>query len=118
MSTILIVDDNQFVRQRLSKLLSGSGYTIVEAEDGEKAVRTYSAHRPDVVLMDIVMPQKDGLQALAEIRQFDPMARVIVLTALNQQAVAVQAVQLGARDFLTKPIVPDRLITALERALV
>lgn len=118
MSIVMIVDDNQFVRQRLSKLLSGSGYEVVEAEDGDKAVRAYSSKRPDIVLMDIVMPQKDGLQALAEIRRFDPLAKVIVLTALNQQSVAVQAVQLGAKDFLTKPIVPDRLITALQRALV
>ena len=117
MSKVMVVDDNQFIRKRLSKVLSGNGYEVVAAEDGEQAVSVYRSARPDVALMDVVMPHKDGLEALAEIRQLDPLAKVIMLTALNQQSVAVKAVQLGAKDFLTKPIVPDLLITALQKVL-
>ena len=117
MPTIMVVDDNQFMRNRLAKTLGGNGYKVIEAEDGAKAVDLYSSARPDAVLMDIVMPQKDGLEALAEIRQLDPQAVVIMLTALDQQAVAVKAVQAGARDFLAKPVVPDRLVAALQNVL-
>lgn len=117
MSTVMVVDDNQFMRQRLSKTLAGNGYDVVEAEDGEKAIQTYSAKRPDAVLMDVVMPEKDGMEALEEIRQLDSQAVVIMLTALDQQAVAVKAVKLGAKDFLTKPVVPEQLLETLQKVL-
>jgi two-component system chemotaxis response regulator CheY len=113
----MVVDDNQFIRKRLAEVLSGNGYDVIAAEDGEQAVNIYQSDRPDVALMDVVMPQKDGLEALAEIRQFDPMAKVIMLTALDQQSVAVKAVQLGAKDFLAKPVVPDLLMAALQKVL-
>ena len=101
-------------------LISSWGFGLkhrLYAEDGEEAVSVYQSARPDVALMDVVMPKKDGLEALAEIRQLDPLAKVIMLTALNQQSVAVKAVQLGAKDFLIKPIVPDLLVTALQKVL-
>ena len=117
MPTILVVDDAQFMRVRLSKLLISRGFDVVEAENGDQAITVYQQVRPDVVVMDITMPQKDGLQALAEIRGGDPHARVIMLTALGQESMVVQAVQAGARDFLVKPFDPDRLMTALEKVL-
>jgi len=117
MSTIMIVDDNQFMRNRLSQVLAENGFKTVQAEDGIQAVDMYRTSRPDAALMDVTMPHKDGLEALAEIRAFDPRARVIMLTALSQQSIMVEAVKLGAKDFLTKPVVPDQLVAALQKAL-
>ena len=117
MTMIMVVDDAQFMRVRLSKLLIDHGYEVVEAADGEQAVQTYLTARPDAVVMDITMPQKDGLHALAEIRASDPTARVIMLTALGQESLVVQAVQAGAKDYVVKPYDPDRLMNALQRVL-
>ncbi len=117
MSIIMVVDDAQFMRMRVGKLLAKHGHKIIEAENGEEAVQTYRLNLPDAVLMDITMPHKDGLTALAEIRDFDPQAKVIMLTALGQQTMVLQAMQAGARDFLVKPYDPERIIKALQRAL-
>ncbi len=117
MPKIMIVDDAQFMRVRISKLLSGHGYEVVEAEDGNQAVKIYQMAAPDAVLMDVTMPEKDGLQALTEIRRFDPKARVIMLTALGQESMVVQAVQAGARDYVVKPFDPDRIVAALQKVL-
>ncbi len=117
MTTILIVDDTQFMRRRISQLLAQYEYDIIEAEDGEEAVLLYNQNRPDAVLMDITMPKKDGLSALTEICRFDPEAKVIMLTALGQQATALKAVQSGAKDFLLKPYNSDEVIQALKNVL-
>lgn len=117
MQKVMVVDDAQFMRVRLSKLLTGHGYEVVEAENGEQAVQVYRLANPDAVLMDITMPQKDGLVALAEIRGFDPQAKVIMLTALGQESMVVQAVQAGAKDYVVKPFDPDRVMTALQKIL-
>ncbi len=117
MPKVMIVDDAQFMRLRLSKLLTEHGYDIVEAENGEQAVDLYRSTSPDAVLMDITMPHKDGLQALAEIRQYDPNANVIMLTALGQQSMVLQAVQAGAKDFVVKPFDPARVMKALQKVL-
>ena len=117
MTKILIVDDSLFMRNHLSKLLGKNGYETILAENGKVAVDTYRRSRPDAVLMDITMPQKDGLQALTEIRELDSKARVIMLTALDQELAATRAIHLGAKDFLVKPVPPNRVITALQRAL-
>lgn len=117
MSRIMVVDDSQFMRMRLTTLLSQYSHEVVQAENGEEAVQTYRQIQPDAVLMDITMPQKDGLTALSEIRQFDPQAKVIMLTALNQQSLALQAVQAGATDFLVKPYNPERIVKALQKVL-
>ena len=117
MTKILVVDDTQFMRQRISKLLRQHGYETVEAQDGEEAVDMYQRQQPDAVLMDITMPKKDGLAALGEIREIDPNASVIMLTALGQQATALEAIQSGAVDFLVKPYTPDQVIGALKRIL-
>ncbi len=117
MAKVMVVDDAKFMRVRLSKLLSGHGFEVVEAENGEEAVQVYKAEHPDAVLMDITMPQKTGIEALAEIRGFDPQAKVIMLTALGQESMVVQAVQAGARDYVVKPFDPDRVMLALKKVL-
>jgi two-component system chemotaxis response regulator CheY len=117
MSRILIVDDAQFMRMRIAKLLTEYGHEVFEAADGEAAVQTYRFTQPDAVLMDITMPKMDGLSALAEILRFDPKAKVIMLSALGQQAMILQAIQTGAKDFLVKPHNPERVLNALHKVL-
>ena len=118
MVKVMIVDDSLFMRNRLTKLLTEHGYEVIVAEDGEQAVHAYCRDTPDIVLMDITMPRKDGLQALAEICAFNSRAKVIMLTALNQELAAVHAIRIGAADFLAKPVPPDLLLRSLQNALI
>ncbi len=118
MIKIMVVDDSLFMRNRLTKLLTEHGYEVIVAEDGEQAVFTYCRDNPDLVLMDITMPRKDGLQALAEICAFNSGAKVIMLTAMNQELAAVRAIRIGAADFLAKPVPPDLLLKSLKNAMV
>jgi len=118
MSTVMVVDDAQFMRRRVAKSLAERGYQVIEAQNGEEAVQTYRSNQPDAVLMDITMPGKDGLAALSEIRQYDPQAKVIMLTALGQHAILLQAMKAGANGFVVKPYEADRLIKAVQNALV
>jgi len=117
MSKVMIVDDSSFIRNHLAKFLGERGYQTILAEDGEEAVSVYRTKRPNVVLMDITMPKMNGMDALALIRMHDPRAKVIMLTALDQQLIATRAVQLGARDFLVKPVLPAKLLLTLKKAL-
>ena len=117
MRTVMIVDDSAFMREHLANLLTGNGYEIIQATNGNEAVRRYCQDEPDLVLMDITMPGRDGLDALIEIRQCDDHAKVIMLTALNQELVVTRAMHIGAKDFLTKPVSPARLFTTVERVL-
>jgi two-component system chemotaxis response regulator CheY len=115
---ILVVDDLAFIKIVLRDILEKSGFRVVgEASNGEEAIRLYQEKRPDVVLMDITMPGMDGLTALKRIREFDPAARVIICSALGQQRLIVQAIQLGARDFIVKPFQPQRVVSALKKVL-
>jgi len=118
MAKILIVDDAEFLRVRLTKMLSTDGYEVFQAENGVKAVATYKDIHPDVVLMDVTMPEMDGLTALKEIVGFDPKARVIMLTALGQESVVLEAVKSGAKDFVVKPFEQDRVMKAITKLLV
>ena len=115
MATILVVDDAAFMRMRMSKILSEAGYKVIQAENGLEAVQKYKASRPDAVLMDITMPEMDGLTALREIRAHDPQARVAMVTALGQQQIVLAAVKSGARDFLVKPCEGDRVLAAVSK---
>ena len=117
MPKVMVVDDSLFMRNHLTKLLTKSGYEIVVAENGEQAVQTYRQAHPDAVLMDITMPRKDGLQALTEIREFDIEAKVIMLTALDQELAVTRAIHVGAKDFLVKPVPPVQLLSALQKVL-
>jgi two-component system chemotaxis response regulator CheY len=118
MAKVLVVDDAEFLRVRISKMLSGEGHQIVEAENGVRAVDRYKADHPDVVLMDITMPEMDGLTALKEIRMHDPKARVVMLTALGQESVVLEAIKSGARDFVVKPFERERVLNAINKVLV
>jgi two-component system, chemotaxis family, chemotaxis protein CheY len=117
MPKVMVVDDSLFMLEHISKLLRKRGYDSVTAMNGYDAVRLYEEDSPDVVLMDVTMPGRDGLEALFEIKQLDSTAKVIMLTALNQEWLVTEAMNLGAKDFLTKPVSPDRLISALERVI-
>jgi two-component system chemotaxis response regulator CheY len=117
MARVLVVDDAAFMRLRASKLLIEAGYQVIEAENGRLAVETYLRERPDCVLMDITMPEMGGLEALAEIRQKDPHARIAMLTAMGQQSIVMDAIKRGARDFVVKPFAPDRVLAAVARLL-
>lgn len=117
MAKILVVDDAEFLRVRLTKMLSTDGHEVFQAENGVKAVATYKDIHPDVVLMDVTMPEMDGLAALKEIVGFDSRARVIMLTALGQESVVLEAVKSGARDFVVKPFEQDRVMKAITKLL-
>jgi len=117
MPTVMVVDDSRFQRMMLSKVIKQQGHEVLEAADGDEAVSMYGASKPDLALMDVTMPNKDGLQALEEIRGLDPSARVVMLTALDQDSVVVKAIELGAKDFLAKPVPPERLVSTLQKIL-
>ncbi|MBN1889472.1 MAG: response regulator [Thermoflexales bacterium] len=117
MPKILLVDDSSFIRSHYSKLLTEHGYDVSLAQDGTQAVECYRLERPDLVLMDIVMPHMSGLDALNAIRRLDPQARVIILTAMDQKAVTGQALAMGAQDLIIKPILPSQLLAKIEKLL-
>ena len=117
MPKVLVVDDALFMRLVLTRMLQQHGYETVEAEDGNRALEQYTAHSPDAVLLDITMPEKGGLQVLKELRERDPDARVVMLTALGQQSIVLQAIKSGARDFIVKPFESERVLAALEKVI-
>jgi two-component system, chemotaxis family, chemotaxis protein CheY len=114
---VLVVDDASFMRLRACRVLQENGHEVVQAENGADAVRQYIEHRPDAVLMDITMPEMDGLAALKEIKRIDPSARVAMVTAMGQQAIVMEALRAGARDFVLKPFQPERMLGALHKLL-
>lgn len=118
MAKIMLVDDAAFMRMMLKNTLEQAGYTdIVEAEDGAKAVETYNAEKPDLVFMDITMPNKDGLEALKEIRGNDPNATIVMCSAMGQEAMVIDSIKSGARDFIVKPFKPDRILSTVQKIL-
>jgi len=117
MTQILIVDDAEFLRVRISKMLVGEGFEVSEAENGLKAIESYKTKKPDMVLMDVTMPEMDGLTALKELRKLDPNAKVVMLTALGQESVVLEAVKSGAKDFIVKPFDHDRVMSAINKLL-
>lgn len=117
--TVLVCDDAVFMRTLLSDILQQAGFNVVgEAETGALAVERYKELRPDIVTMDIVMPDMGGIDAVRAITTFDPAARVVMCSAMGQQALVVEAIQAGARDFVVKPFQPARVIEAIHRVLV
>lgn len=115
---ILIVDDAAFMRMMIKEILTKNGFNVVgEAQDGAQAVEKYKELRPDLVTMDITMPEMDGIAALKEIRAFDSNAKVIMCSAMGQQAMVIDAIQAGAKDFIVKPFQADRVIEAIKKTL-
>src|ERR687886_1898451 len=118
MARVLVVDDAAFMRKMVTDALSGGGHEIVgEAGNGAEAVQRYQELRPDVMTLDITMPEKDGLAALAEIIAADPSAKVVMCSALGQESKVLEAIKLGAKDFVVKPFQPARVIEAVGKAL-
>lgn len=115
---ILIVDDAAFMRMMIKNILSKNGYEVIgEAENGRQAVGMYMEGKPDLVTMDITMPDMDGLEAVKAIRESDTSANIIMCSAMGQQSMVMDAIQAGAKDFIVKPFQQDRLLQAVERAL-
>lgn len=115
---ILICDDAAFMRMMIKDILTKNGYNIAgEAENGQKAVEKYAELKPDLVLMDITMPEMDGIEALKRIKAVDPSASVIMCSAMGQQAMVIESIQSGAKDFIVKPFQADRVIEAVQKVV-
>lgn len=115
---ILIVDDAAFMRMMIKDILTKNGFEVVgEAADGQQAVELYKEHHPDLVTMDITMPEMDGITALKEIRKISPDAKIIMCSAMGQQAMVIDAIQAGAKDFIVKPFQADRVIEAVKKTI-
>ena len=113
---ILIVDDAAFMRMMIKDILTKNGYNVAgEAENGAKAMEKYNELKPDLVLMDITMPEVDGIQALKNIKASDPNAKIIMCSAMGQQAMVIEAIQSGAKDFIVKPFQADRVLEAVKK---
>jgi two-component system chemotaxis response regulator CheY len=115
---VLVCDDAIFMRTMISDILTGAGYEVVgEAETGVQAIERYRSLRPDLVTMDIVMPDMGGIDAVREIVKEDPNAKILMCSAMGQQALVVEAIQAGAKDFVVKPFQPSRVLEAVQRVL-
>jgi len=118
MARILIVDDAKFMRMTLANILKKANHEVVgEAENGKEAVDFYMELKPDVVTLDITMPVMSGLEAVREIKQRDPQAKIIMCSAMGQQKMVVEAIEAGALDFIVKPFDESRVIEAIQRVL-
>ncbi|TCW38679.1 two-component system chemotaxis response regulator CheY [Thermohydrogenium kirishiense] len=118
MSKIMIVDDAAFMRMMIKDIITKNNLgSVIEAEDGSVAVEKYNQEKPDLVLMDITMPEMDGIQAVRQIVKKDPNAKIVMCSAKGQQAMVIEAIQAGAKDFIVKPFQPDRVIEAVKKML-
>ncbi len=115
---ILICDDAAFMRMMIKDILGKNGYNVAgEAENGLKAVEKFKELSPDLVLMDITMPEMDGIAALKEIKKIDAGAKVIMCSAMGQQAMVIESIQAGAKDFIVKPFQQDRVLEAVKKVV-
>lgn len=115
---VLVVDDAAFMRMMIKDILKKGGYEVVgEAEDGMRAIEKFRELNPDLVTMDITMPDMDGITAVREIRKINSQAVIIMCSAMGQQAMVIDAIQAGAKDFVVKPFQPDRVLEAVRKVL-
>ncbi|MDK2798571.1 MAG: two-component system, chemotaxis family, chemotaxis protein CheY [Clostridiales bacterium] len=115
---ILIVDDAAFMRMMIKDILSKNGYEVVgEAENGAKAIEKYNELTPDLIIMDITMPEVDGIQAVKEIKKINGDAKIIMCSAMGQQAMVIESIQAGAKDFIVKPFQAERVLEAIKKVL-
>ena len=118
MAKILIVDDAAFMRMMIKDILTKNGYEVVaEAANGVEAVELYKSHQPDLVTMDITMPEMDGIEAVKQIKAVNPAAKVIMCSAMGQQAMVLSAIKAGAKDFIVKPFKAERVIEAIGKVV-
>lgn len=117
MAKILLVDDAAFMRMRCAKLLAENGHETVEAENGADAIEKYQTHKPDLVLMDITMPVMDGIKATQKLKEMDPNAKIVMVSALGQQTMVMEAIKSGALDFIVKPFQPEKILSTVKRVL-
>lgn len=114
----MLVDDASFMRMMLKNILVGSGYEVVgEAENGAKAIEQFKALKPDLVIMDIIMPEMGGIDAVREIIKLNPSAKILMCSSMGQQSLVVEAIQAGAKDFIVKPFQPSNVLEAVKKAL-
>jgi|SRR6056297_1661753 len=118
MPKILVVDDAAFMRMNLKNILTNEGFgEVVEAENGEMAIQKYKNEQPDLVTLDITMPEMDGIEALEKIKENDPDATVIMCSAMGQQSMVIKAIELGAKDFIVKPFDKGKIKEAVSKVL-
>ncbi|UTR12074.1 response regulator [Evansella sp. LMS18] len=118
MARILVTDDAAFMRMQLKNILTNLGHEVVgEAENGKVSVELYEELRPDLVTMDITMPEMSGVEAVKEIKKFDEKAKIIMCSAMGQQGMVVEAIQSGAKDFVVKPFTPERIAEAVGKLI-
>ncbi|WP_077617921.1 response regulator [Bacillus sinesaloumensis] len=118
MARILVVDDAKFMRLTLTNILVKADHEVVsEAENGLEAVEKYKEYRPDLVTMDITMPEMNGIDAVKLIKEFDPKARIIMCSAMGQQKMVVDAISAGAKDYIVKPFDESRIVETINRVL-
>lgn len=118
MARILIVDDAMFMRMTLGRILKNAGHTVVaEGENGKDAVMLYHKFEPDIVTMDVTMPEMTGIEAVKEIKDSYPQAKIIMCSAMGQQRMIVEAIEAGAKDFIIKPFDEERVLEAIDRIL-
>lgn len=115
MAKVLVTDDAAFMRKMLRDILTKAGHSIVEADNGNEMLSTYKKEKPDLVLLDITMPEKDGITALKELHESYPDAKVVMCSAMGQQAMVLDAIKYGASDFVVKPFVANRVIEAVDK---
>ena len=116
MTRVLIADDASFMRQMIRDIIEPEGFEVVaEAGDGMDAVEMFEEHRPDIVTMDIVMPKKSGIEAVKNIIALDPSAKIVMCSALGQEALVMEALQAGARDYVVKPFKPEAVLETLRK---
>lgn len=116
MKTVLVVDDAAFMRVTIKNMLEKNGFSVIgEAENGKVAVNKYHELKPDIVTMDITMPEMDGLEALKTIMQINPAARIVMMTAMGQQGMVKEAVMAGAKGFIVKPFKEETVVSALAK---
>lgn len=118
MAKVMVCDDAAFMRMMIKDILVKNGYEIAaEAEDGLKAVERYQETKPDLVLMDITMPEVDGIEAVRRIKEVAPDAKIIMCSAMGQQAMVIEAIQAGAKDFIVKPFKAERVLEAVRNVI-
>lgn len=118
MASVLIVDDAAFMRLAIKQMLEANGHTMAgEAGNGIDAIKVYAEVKPDVVILDITMPEMNGIEALKRIKILDPNARIIICSAIGQQAMLAQAIEYGAEEFIVKPFEADRLMASIDKLM-